>query len=169
VDLVERAGELKPMLVDFAMSLRFDRELSELGDVVVLFNVLDEFTYRTRSNLGRRAFKPLRKGMVVITRLVRAGGDWMVSGNLAAWPASDRDEMLALTAEYAVRNPKVVFRNLEKLAEARRILAEHHRAFVELFGTDLIVVPGTEVPGTFEEFHRHLVRQIEPDAEPVAA
>jgi hypothetical protein len=28
VDLVERAGHLKPMLVDFAMSPRFDRELS---------------------------------------------------------------------------------------------------------------------------------------------
>jgi hypothetical protein len=28
VDLVERAGHLKPMLVDFALSPRFDRELS---------------------------------------------------------------------------------------------------------------------------------------------
>jgi hypothetical protein len=140
VDLVERAGHLKPMLVDFALSPRFDRELSAviarnfpgrvvtdesvfsmvldhfalqhrlpsgntvveafaaahreltdaerdmlLGwrdvvegffeiagkdrDALVLFNFLDELTYRTRSNLGRRAFKPLKKGMILVGRL----------------------------------------------------------------------------------------------------
>jgi hypothetical protein len=131
VDLVERAGHLKPMLVDFALSPRFDRELSAviarnfpggvvtdeslfsmvldhfalqhrlpsgntvveafiaahpeltdaerdmlLGwqdvvegvfeiagkdrDALVLFNFLDELTYRAQSNLGRRAFKPVK-------------------------------------------------------------------------------------------------------------
>jgi hypothetical protein len=28
VDLVERAGQLKPMLIEFALSPRFDQELS---------------------------------------------------------------------------------------------------------------------------------------------
>jgi hypothetical protein len=125
VDLLDRAGDIKAMLVDFAMSPRFDRELSAViaesfpggvvtdesmfsmvvdhfmlqrrlssgntvveafvvahpelpeaerdmvlgwrdvvegtfdiagkdGDAVVLFNFLDELTYRARSNLGRR-------------------------------------------------------------------------------------------------------------------
>jgi hypothetical protein len=161
VDLVERAGELKPMLVEFAMSSRFDRELSAvirrnfpdgvvtseaafsmvldhfalqhrlrsggtvleafvvahpqltdaerdmlLGwrdvvegvfeirgkdrDALLLFNFLDELTYRTRSNLGRRAFTPLKKHMIVVGRVVRAGQDWMVSGNPAAFPAATR-------------------------------------------------------------------------------
>jgi hypothetical protein len=237
VDLVERAGHLKPMLVDFAMSPRFDRELSAviarnypdgvvtdesvfsmvldhfalqhrlpagntvveafiavhpeltdaerdmlLGwrdvvegifdvvgkdrDTLVLFNFLDELTYRTRSNLGRRAFKPLKKGMLLVGRLVRAGDDWMVSGNPAAFPDSARDQMLAAAAEQAMRNPAAVFRNPAKLAEARRILALQQETFADLFGADLIVVPGAEVPGKIEAFHRHLAQQTRPGAEP---
>jgi hypothetical protein len=237
VDLVERAGDLKPMLVEFAMSPRFDRELSAviarnfpdgvvtdesvfsmvldhfalqhrlpsgntvveaftavhpeltdaerdmlLGwrdvvegifditgrdrDALVLFNFLDELTYRTRSNLGRRAFKPLKKGMILVGRLVRAGDDWMVSGNPAAFPASARDQMLAAAAEQAMRDPKAVFRNPAKLAEALRILAQHHQMFADLFGADLIVVPGVEVPSKVDAFHRHLAQQARPGAEP---
>jgi len=237
VDLVERAGHLKPMLVDFALSPRFDRELSAviarsfpdgivtdesvfsmvldhfalqhrlpsgntvveaftaahpeltdaerdmlLGwrdvvegtfeitgkdrDALVLFNFLDELTYRTRSNLGRRAFKPVKKGMILVGRLVRAGDDWMVSGNPAAFPASARGQMLAAAAGQAMRHPQAVFRNPAKLAEARRILAQHYETFVGLFGADLIVVPGSEVPAKVEAFHRHLAQQTRPDAEP---
>jgi hypothetical protein len=237
VDLLDRAGDLKPMLVEFALSPRFERELSAviarsfpggvvtdesmfsmvldhfalqhrlpsgrtvveafaaahpeltdaerdmlLGwrdviegvfditgkdrDALVLFNFLDELTYRARSNLGRRAFKPLRKGMILVGRLVRAGEDWMVSGNPAAFPAAVRDQMLAAAAKQAMRHPEAVFRNPAKLAEAHRVLAGHHQMFVELFGSDLIVVPGTEVPGKVEAFHRHLAQQGRPGANP---
>jgi hypothetical protein len=170
VDLVERAGTLKGMLVDFALSDRFDREFTAviarqfpgglvtdeamftmtidhfalqhrlpsgttvvqefvadhpelpaaerdmlLGwqdvveglfeitgkdrDAVLLFNFLDELTYRARSNLGRRAFKPLHKGMLLIGRLVPADGDWLVSGHLSSYPSSARDQVLAIAAE----------------------------------------------------------------------
>lgn len=237
MDLVERAGELKPMLVDFALSARFERHLSAViarefpdgvvtdestfiavvdhfalqhrlpsggtvveafvaahpeltdadrdmllswrdvvegifevsgkdGDAVVLSNFLDELTYRTRSNLGRRAFKSLKKHMIIVGRLVRAGEDWMVSGNPATFPASTRDRMLTIAAEQAMRHPEAVFRNPTKLAEARRVLAEHHEAFVELFGADLIVVPGIQVPATVEKFHVHLAHRVDPDSEP---
>lgn len=237
MDLVERAGHLKPMLVDFAMSPRFDRELSAViarnfpdgvvtdesvfsmvldhfalqhrlppgntvveafvtvhpeltgaerdmllgwqdvvesifditgrdGDALVLFNFLDELTYRARSNLGRRAFRPLKKGMILVGRLVRAGDDWMVSGNPAAFPASARDQMLVVAAEQAMRDPKAVFRNPAKLAEARRTLAQHHQMFADLFGADLIVVPGVEVLSKVEAFYRHLAQQARPGAEP---
>jgi hypothetical protein len=235
VDLVERAGELKPMLVEFALSPRFDRELSAVvaenfpggvvtdealfsmvldhfalqhrlrsggtvveafaaahheltdterdmllgwrdvvegvfevtgkdGDALVLVNVLDELTYRARSNMGRRAFKPLKKGMMLVGRLVRAGDDWMVSGNPAAFPASVREQILALAAEQAMRQPEAVFRNPAKLADARRALVKQHEEFVALFGADLIVVPGSEVPGKMEAFDRHLAQQADPDA-----
>jgi hypothetical protein len=237
VDLLERAGELKGMLVDFAMSPRFDVELTaviwqmfpggvvsdeaeftmaldhfalqhelrsggtvveafvtanpELPEVerdmllgwrdvvegifevrgkdrdsVLLFNFVDELTYRTRSTLGRKAFTPLRKSMIVVGRVVRVGGDWVVSGNPAAFPASARDQMLAAAAQEAMRNPAAAFRNQEKLTEARRLMTEQHDLFVELFGADLIVVPGSEVSGKVTEFYHHVARQVRPDAEP---
>ncbi len=217
MDLVERAGDLKEMLVEFALSPRFGQELSAvvahtfpdgvvtdesmfsmvldhfvlqywlpsgstvveafaaahpeltdterdmlLGwrdvvegifdvagkdrDALVLVNLLDEFTYRARSNMGRQAFRPLKKGMVLVGRLVRAGEDWMISGNPTAFPASERDEMLAVAAQQAMRHPEAVFRNPAKLAGARRLLAEQHDQFVDLFGADLIVVPASKCP-----------------------
>jgi hypothetical protein len=133
---------------------------------LVLVNFLDELTYRARSNLGPRAFRPLKKGMLLVARLVRVGEDWMISGNPGVYPASARDQMLAAAAEQALRHPEAVFRNPAKLAEARRRLAQHHETFVDLFGADLIVVPGADVPAKVEDFHRHLARQADPGAEP---
>src|SRR5260370_33074421 len=104
--------------------------------------------------------------MILVGRLVRAGEDWMVSGNPSAFPASARDEMLAAAAELAMRSPEAVFRNPAKLAEARRMLALHHETFAGLFGADLIVVPGAEVPGKVEAFHRPLAPQRRPGAQP---
>ena len=239
MDLVERAGDLKGELIDFALSPRFDRELSAVvadsfpggivtdesmfymvldhfalqyrlpsgntvveafvaahpeltdterdmllgwrdvvegvfdvmgkdGDALVLVNFLDELSYRARSNLGRKALKPLKEGMILVGRLVRAGEDWMISGNPAAFPASERDQMLTIAAEQALHHPESVFRNPDKLTEARRVLAEHHKSFVDLFGEDLIVVPGTEVASTVQTYHRHLAQQTSPRTEPTA-
>lgn len=237
MDLVKRAGQLKPMLVEFALSPLFDRELSAviarnfpdlsvddesmfsmvldhfvlqhrlasritvveafvaahpeltaaerdmlLGwrdvvegifevtgkdrDAVVLFNVVDELTYQAWSNLGPRAFRQLKKSMIVVGRLVPVGESWMVSGNLAVFPASARDVMLVSAAEQALSNPELAFRNPVKLAEARSMVARQHEAFVDLFGADLIVVPGIEVPDKVQEFERHWVNLVCPDGQP---
>jgi hypothetical protein len=232
VDLLDRAGDLKGMLVEFALSARFERELSAvieesfpsgivsdeaelslmldpfvlqhrlpsgatvveefvaahpelpeaerdmlLGwrdvvegvfdvtgkerDALVLVSLLDELTYRARSNVGRKALRPFRKGMFFIGRLVPVGEDWMVSGNPAAIPASAREQMLVIAAEQAMRHPEAVFRNPDKLAAARQVAARHHQVFVEQFGTDLVVVPGDQAPRTFEEFHRRVAERAD--------
>jgi len=236
MDLVKRAGELKPMLVKFAMSPLFDRELSEaieevfpdrivddevmfsmvldhfalqhrlesgitvveafvaahselieaerdmlLGwrdvveglfefngkdrDAAVLFNLVDELTYRAVSNMGPRAFRQLKKGMMILGRLVPVGELWMVSGNLSVYPSSARGEMLVMAARHALSNPEAAFRNPAKLAEARKMVAEQHEVFVELFGADLVVVPGTEVPGKVGDFDRRWSERVDPDGE----
>jgi hypothetical protein len=126
------------------------------GDVLILVSLLDELTYRVRSNLGRKALRPFRKGTIFVGRLVQVGAGWMVSGNPALFPASTRDELLGVAAEQALRHPEAVFRNPDKLAEARRATAGHHQVFMELFGTDLVVVSGDQVPGTVEAFHRRV-------------
>lgn len=237
MDLMKRAGKLKPMLVEFVMSPLFDRELSAviaehfpamivddeamfsmvldhfvlqhrlpsgttvveafvaahpklteaeqdmlLGwrdvvegmfefkgkdrDAAILFNFVDELTYLARSNLGPRAFRQLKEGMIIVGRLVPIGESWMVSGNLTVFPASERDEMLAAAARQALSHPELAFRNPAKLAAAREILGEQLEAFVGLFGTDLIVVSGTEVQDKVEEFHRHWARLVRPGAQP---
>jgi hypothetical protein len=86
--------------------------------------------------------KPFRKGTIFVGRLVQVGAEWMISGASAAYPASYRDEMLAVAAKQALRHPRLVFRNPDKLTQARQAVDRHHRVFMELFGTDLVVVPG---------------------------
>ena len=64
---------------------RFDQS------AVVLHNLIDDLVYLVHSNLGRRAFTPLRKGMFVIGRIVPlhpATDAWLVSGHFAAFPKS---------------------------------------------------------------------------------
>lgn len=96
-------------------------------EAAVLFNFVDELTYRARSNLGSRALKQLKKGMIVIGRLVPLGGAWMVSGHLIVFPASARDVMLVTAARQALSNPGAAFRNPAKLAQARAWLPSSAR------------------------------------------
>jgi hypothetical protein len=51
--------------------------------------VHDDLVYRVYSNIGRRAFATLRKGMFVVCRIVPvhpATDAWLVSGHLAVFP-----------------------------------------------------------------------------------
>src|SRR5258708_1057969 len=73
--------------------------------------------------------------------------------------------MLAAVADDGMTTPEPSFLTPERWAEARRFLAEHHAACVDMCGADLIVVPGAEVPGKVEAFHRRLAQQTRPDAE----
>jgi hypothetical protein len=134
-------------------------------DSLTLFNLLDELTYRARSNLGRDAFRPLKKGSFLLGRLVPLGGDWMVSGHMSTFPGSARREILAIAAEQAMRRPAAVFRNPAKLAEARQVVAERQAAFVEFFGSDLIVVPGPEVASKVAAFRRHMTGRVNPEGD----
>ncbi|MEV0148636.1 MULTISPECIES: hypothetical protein [unclassified Nonomuraea] len=115
------------------------------GDELSLVNLVDELPYRARSTMGKAAFRTLRRGMFVVCRLVPLGEGWLVSGNLRVFPAKDRGVMLTQAMELGLHNPAWVFRNPEKLAAARRMLAEQRAVFVEVFGDELIVVAGAEL------------------------
>jgi hypothetical protein len=128
-------------------------------DAVMLFNLTDGLTYRTRSSMGRQVFRPLRKGMFLVGRLVPLRDDWLTSGYLSFLQASERDQALVIAAEHALDHPEAVLRNPAKLAEARSMLGEQHKVFTDLFGADLIVVPGREVLGKLETFRRRIAEE----------
>ncbi|MGH4019788.1 MAG: hypothetical protein ACRDT0_11240 [Pseudonocardiaceae bacterium] len=74
---------------------------------VVLHNLVDDLTYRSYSNMGRRAFTQLRKGMFVIGRIVPlhpATDAWLVSGHFAAFPKS-AGQQIAQTALQTLTRP----------------------------------------------------------------
>jgi len=62
------------------------------GDSLILLNLVDDLEYRTYSNMGPVAFRPLPKRGFVYARLVpvRPVSDaWLVSGSVRAYRKSD--------------------------------------------------------------------------------
>lgn len=231
MDLMERAGELKGELVNFAMSERFSRALRSLildtvrdgivddeaifssvvedflfhhrlaggdrvverfvtdradlpeqdkalllgwrddvqgmfeigepygDDGVIAVNHIDELTYRIRSNMGSEGVEHLTPGMIMIGGIVPVGDEWMISGLPRAFPADQADRVLAGLPQLVTNHPRRVFRNPEKLAQARAMQEEQRLAFIELHGADLIVVPGAQVQSTLMALYRYVYEQ----------
>jgi hypothetical protein len=125
-------------------------------DGVIAYNHVDELTYKVRSNMGPAGIKPLTSaGSIMIGRIVPVGDDWMISGSSAVFPASEAEQILAGLPDLVLKHPRAVFRNPEKLAQARQLQAEQRHAFIDLYGSDIIVVPGAEVHTTMMAFYRH--------------
>jgi hypothetical protein len=128
-------------------------------DGVIAFNHVDELTYRVRSNMGPQGVEPLTTGVIMIGGIVPVGDDWMISGTPMAFPAEQAEQVLAGLPRLVMNHPKRVFRNPEKLAEARIMQQEQRQAFIELHGADLIVVPGVQVQPTLMAFYRYVYEQ----------
>ncbi|MDA0564365.1 hypothetical protein LG943_08500 [Streptomonospora sp. S1-112] len=122
---------------------------------LVTFNLVDEQVYRMHSNLGAEGTAPVGVGEFLMTRLVPVGEDWMISGEPVAFAAEDAADVYVIAEELAWEHPEQVFRNPEKLAEGWRLQAEHRDSFIELFGSDEIVVPAEELAERMEELDRH--------------
>jgi hypothetical protein len=107
-------------------------------------SLVDDLTYRVRSNMGPAVFKQMPRRSFIIARLVAVGDEWMLSGPVQILRGSERGIAFQLALNMSLRTPEAVFRNPDKMALAW----EHQRAdrarFVEFFGTELLVVPGEQ-------------------------
>jgi hypothetical protein len=124
-------------------------------DGVIAFNHVDELTYRVRSNMGPEGIKALTPGTIMIGGIVPVGDEWMISGTPMAFPADQAEQVLAGLPKLVMSHPARVFRNPDKLAQAHQMQEEQRQAFIDLHGSDLIVVPGAEVNQTLMAFYRH--------------
>ena len=91
----------------------------------------------------------------MIGGIVPVADEWMISGTPMAFPADHAEQVLAGLPQLVMNHPKRVFRNPDKLAQARHMQEEQRRAFIDLHGADLIVVPGAQVQPTLMDFYRY--------------
>lgn len=123
------------------------------GPVLVVESLVDDLTYRVRSNMGPAVFRKMPRRSFIIARLVAVGDEWMLSGPVHILRASERDIAYQLALDMSLRTPEAVFRNPDKLA----LGWEHQRAdrarFVEFFGADLLVVPGEQVQKRLDDYY----------------
>ena len=131
---------------------------SKDGDAIILLNLLDDLEYRTYSNMGRVAFRPLPRGGFVHARLVPirpVPGVWLVSGTMSPYPKSGAVQVAQAALEAATRRPELVFRNPEKIEQGWKQMREDRAAFVEFFGGDELVLPPAEATERLNAYYRH--------------
>lgn len=128
-------------------------------DGVIAFNHVDELTYRVRSNMGPDGVAPFTPGMIMIGGIAPVGDEWMISGTPTAFDADHAEQVLAGLPQLVMNHPEQVFRNPDKLAQARHMQDEQRQAFIDLHGSDLIVVPGAQVRPALMGFYRYIYEQ----------
>jgi hypothetical protein len=152
------SGDEREMLLGWLDVVEGSFEVERLeGDAAVLHNLLDDLVYRVYSNMGRRAFATLRKGVFVIGRIVPlepVTDTWLVSGHLAAFPKSAGPQIAQTAVEMVTANPQLLRRNPEALQRAWQIQAEDRADFIDLLGSDLVVLPPDKAQDMLQEHHR---------------
>ena len=122
------------------------------GQTLILTNLVDDLTYRTRSNLGKAGPPKVGIGSFLLTRLVPIGDEWLFSGIASTYPPSLRHEMYRAAVELTLMRPAFAFRNPEKLKQGWEFQRQERRGFVEFFGTDLVVAPGSEIGARMQAY-----------------
>ena len=140
------------------------------GPALVVQGLVDELTYRVRSNMGPGIFRRTPRGSFIIARLVAVGDEWMLSGPINLLRAAERDIAYRLAMDMALRTPEAVFRNPEKLALAWEQQRAERDRFVRFFGADLVVVSGEQAQDRLDDFYTFCREEIlgrpEPDGLP---
>jgi hypothetical protein len=134
------------------------------GEALIAVNLVDELTYRVRSNLGPAVFARTPPGAFFIGRLVPVKDEWLISGSMSVLPASSRTDAYRLAADMAGRYPSLVFRNPENLEQGWELQRAERRHFIDFFGSDLVVMPGRELAErmrAYGRFRMHDVRDAE--------
>lgn len=138
------------------------------GDALIVENLIDDLTYRVRSNMGPAVFRRMPRRCFVITRLVPVADEWLISGATSVLPASQREHIYAIAANFALRQPTLRFRNPDKLARGWELQRADRDRFVRFFATDLIVLPGDQLADQvrlYQEFSRKEILATLPAAD----
>ena len=127
-------------------------------DALVLLNLVDDLEYRTYSNVGPAAFRPLPKDGFVLARLVPIRPvptpGWS-PGRWRAYRKSDAAQIAEAALELATKLPELVYRNPGKIEQGWKRMREDRAAFVEFFGGDELVLPPAEAEERLNAYYRH--------------
>jgi hypothetical protein len=129
------------------------------GPALLALNLIDELTYRMRSNRGHMVFGAMPKGHFMVGRLVPIGDEWMLSGAQNLLPGSALKPILGMATKLSLGRPELVFRNPEKLAQGWELQRWDRERFVDHFGTDLVVIGGSELADRLDAYWRWRTRQ----------
>jgi hypothetical protein len=130
------------------------------GDALIVTNLVDELTYRVRSNMGGEVFRVLRPRSYMIARLVPIGSEWLVSGVIHPIARSGRKVAYAIAADLATKYPELVFRNPAFLERGWELQRSDRERFVRFFETDMVLIEGTELAERMRQYAAFSRREV---------
>jgi hypothetical protein len=130
------------------------------NDALIVHNLVDDLTYRIRTNANSRIFDRTPRGSFLVMRIVPIADEWLISGTLTPLPRQDRDLVRGLAAELIQHEPQLLFRNPEKLEQAWELQRIQRQQFIDFFGADLVVVAGKELAKRFRDFIRYQAYEV---------
>lgn len=134
------------------------------GDTLVFDNLLNDLVYRVRSNMGRAYFDKMLPGHFIRARIVPMGDGWMLSGAISMYPPSSRNDVLRASAEAVVKQPFLLYRNPAKREQAIILQRAEKPDFVAFFGSNLVVVPVSELAESMKAYMSLRMQMAEVEA-----
>jgi hypothetical protein len=126
-----------------------------------LLNIFSDLSYDVTAALGPASLAALSPGMFLLGAIVPVNDTHLFTANAPAHPAACRPELIDSAAYIAAKEPDLVFRNPDKLVQARAALARHHQAFVEYFGDELVIIDGGELLTRYSAYVQHQMDQVD--------
>jgi hypothetical protein len=130
------------------------------GEALIVTNLVDDLTYRVRSNMGGEVFRVLRPRSYMIARLVPMGSEWLVSGVSHPIPRSGREVAYATAAELAMKCPESFFRNPVHVERGWELQRSDRERFIRFFGTDMVLIEGTELAERMRSYAAFSRREV---------
>lgn len=129
----------------------------------VFHNLVDDLHYRVHSNLGPDVFAAVQPGMFVYCRIVPvhpATGHWLISGHLIPFPPSVGPTLARAALRTATADPGLLRRNRDLYQRCWQLQADDRAAFIDLFGSDLVILPPTTAQARLIEHYRHHLARV---------
>jgi len=130
---------------------------------VMLHNLVDDLVYRVYSNAGRGVVASLRRGMFLACRIVPvhpAADAWLFSGSMVKFRKSDGPRVARALLPLLAGSPLMMRRNPDLLRQAWHQQVQERADFIEVFGSDMVILPPPQAAQKLTEFRRHRQEKI---------
>nr|BFF21205.1 hypothetical protein GCM10025730_47260 [Promicromonospora thailandica] len=107
----------------------------------VLHNLEDDLDYPVWTGRSQVPASALAPDLPLAARVLPVGAGWIFAGTPDIYPPDDLANVVEGVVGLLAASPCPAYRNPARLARARELVADHHRAFLDLFGD--VVVEGT--------------------------
>jgi hypothetical protein len=118
----------------------------------VLHNLEDDLEYRVYTGRSEIRSIALVPGLPLSGRVLPVGAAWIFADTPSVFSPSTIVDVVRGVVGLLASTPCPAYRNPRTLARARELVADHHRAFCDLFGDVLVEGTATHVMDAFLRF-----------------